>query len=148
MKKLSIKIFIALIIAVAVVLLVDSYEKKRSPASSKDKGDKTPNLEQQVASVDTDVSLVISSTGVPNEREIEQVLAQDSTKPAHEVLQDIETTKIEVKTLKLAEILGNMREITTAAVDTGKALLSADFSKEVESSIEVRNQKEGKDGYR
>ena len=147
MKSTLIKIVIALVTAVAVVSLVDSYEKKRSPVDKRDSRDKTPTFKQEAAIVSKNISSAISPN-VPNEPEIEQTVAQYSPKDMDEVLQDVETTKIEEKTLELAEILRDMREISAAAVDTGEALLSIDFGKEAQSSAEVKNEKEDKHGNR
>jgi len=60
-------------------------------------------------------------------------------------LQEITTDE---KAVILGEVVHNLREICTAAIDTQKALLSVDLNKDIKSVTELESKKEKDNGIR
>lgn len=142
-------IFIALVIAAIFISLLGFYDKKQYQANKK--VTRTINLKVERHHTPTNEAnksmpkKTIAFDGLPDEPSVKQEPTQQSANVIEETLQDITTDE---KAVILGEVVHNLREICTAAIDTQKALLSVDLNKDIKSVTELESKKEKDNGIR
>lgn len=161
------KVLIALAIVVICVSLLGSYRKKEPSADNKTTKAADRTIESQQIPVDAtvrqqstifdvvpDEAGVKEKTSVPDvkkeapEQDVKQEYMELPAQTNEKVLHDIATPSMDEQIVIFSRVVQNLSEISTAALNTQKALLSIDLNSNAESSTAPESKKEKDNGIR
>jgi len=136
-------LFIAIVILLILVSLMCSCEQKQPAAS--DEKEETTNTKVETKNVQsTKNNTVIDNTAVtkvdPEVQESAQTPKPPSPEVAEAILQQIEESGVDQKTVDLGNVVQNLGQICKTSVSTQKGLLSIDFNKEAQDDTELKGK--------